>query len=317
VLRFGVLGCADIARRRVLPAMAALPGVEITAVASRDASRAEEVAGVFDCRAVHGYAQLLKRDDIHAVYVPLPVALHAAWVEAALRAGKHVLAEKPLTTDPARTARLLVLARERGLVLMENVMFVHHHQHTHVRGLVADGAIGELRVLHASFTIPAPPPGDIRHRAELGGGALLDIGLYPVRAALHLLGPGLRVAGAVLTTPPGHEVETSGAALLHTPDGVPAHLTFGMDHTYESRYTLRGTAGRLTVDRAFTPPPDHAPVLRLDRPSGPEELLLAPDDQVANTLTAFTSAVRAGRTPEDDCLRQAELLTAIRRCATR
>jgi dTDP-3,4-didehydro-2,6-dideoxy-alpha-D-glucose 3-reductase len=316
-VRFGVLGCAEIARRKVLPALSSLPGAGIAAVAGRDAGRAAEVARRHGCAAVHGYARLLERDDVDAVYVPLPAALHAEWVEAALLAGKHVLAEKPLTTDPAATARLLALARERGLALMENVMFVHHRQHARVRELVADGAIGELRALHASFTIPAPPAGDIRHRADLGGGALLDIGLYPVRAALHLLGPGLRVAGAVLTTPPGHEVETSGGALLHTPDGVAAHLAFGMDHAYESRVTLHGSLGRLTVGRAFTPPPDHAPVLRLERARGTEEIRLPPDDQVAATLTAFTAAVRSGHAPQDDCLRQAELLAEVRDAAVR
>lgn len=316
-LRIGVLGCADIARRRMMPTMRELPATELTAVASRDGARAAEVAGEFGCRPVAGYDALLARDDIDAVYVPLPAALHARWVESALRAGKHVLAEKPLTTEPARTRELLVLAAERGLVLMENVMFVHHGQHAAVRKLLADGAIGELRSFQATFTIPGLPDGDIRYRPELGGGTLWDNGVYPVRAALHFLGDGLRVIGATLDAGPGREVDTAGAALLRTPDGVSAQLSFGLDHGYRSVYEICGTRGRLTVDRAFTPPADHTPVLRLERGSGTELIELGADDQVTATLAAFAAAVREGTAAGHECLEQARLLDDIRRSASR
>lgn len=315
-LRFGTLGCAAFARRRMLPAMAAGPDTEVAAVASRDAAKAAETAARFGGTAVHGYAELLERDDVDAVYVPLPPALHAEWTEKALLAGKHVLAEKPLTTDAVRTGELFDLARDRGLVLMENVMFVHHSQHTVVARLVRDGAIGELRALHATFTVPRLPEDDIRYRRDLGGGALWDIGIYPVRAALHLLGDGLELIGAQLTTGAGREVDTAGAALLATPEGVAAQLTFGMDHSYRNTYELAGSEGRITVDRAFTPPADHRPVLRVERAAGTEELRLEPDDQVAGTLAAFVSAVRTGSLgPDRECRAQAALLGAIRASA--
>jgi NDP-hexose-3-ketoreductase len=321
-LRIGVLGCADIARRRVLPAIARVPEAELVAIASRDADRAAQTARRFGCRPVHGYAGLLELDDVDAVYLPLPAALHAEWVRAALSAGKHVLAEKPLTTEPARTAELLELARARDLVLMENVMFVHHAQHAVVARLLRDGAIGPLRAMQATFTIPALPDGDIRHQAELGGGALWDVGLYPVRAALHFLGPDLIVAGAVLSHGSGRRVDTSGAALLVTPEGLTATLLFGFEHAYRCRYELVGADGRITVDRAFTPPADHRPVVAIERPAGREEIRLEPDDQAANTVGAFVAAVRAGalaggRAPADDSLRQAWLLHELHRRAVR
>ncbi|NEE17571.1 Gfo/Idh/MocA family oxidoreductase, partial [Streptomyces sp. SID7499] len=190
-VRVGVLGTASIARRRLLPALAACPDTRLVAVASRAPATAEEAAAPYGCEAVEGYGALLARDDVDAVYVPLPAALHAPWVRAALTAGKHVLAEKPLSTDAATTGGLLALARDKGLVLSENVMFVHHARHAEVRRLIEDGAIGDVRAFHAAFTVPRPPDGDIRHSAGLGGGALGDMGVYPVRAALHLLGDGL------------------------------------------------------------------------------------------------------------------------------
>ncbi|WP_399930788.1 Gfo/Idh/MocA family protein [Streptomyces kanamyceticus] len=317
-VRIGVLGTAGIARRRMLPAFAACDVTEVAAVASRSAAKAAEQTARFGGVPVQGYAALLERDDVTAVYVPLPVALHAVWVERALLAGKHVLAEKPLTGDPARTRGLLALARARGLVLWENVMFVHHSQHAVVRRLVADGAVGAPRSLNAAFTIPALPPDDIRFDAGLGGGALLDVGLYPVRAALHLLGPGLEVAGAHLHRPAGLATETTGAVLLRGPGGVTAQLTFGIGCGYRSRYEISGAEGHLAVDRAFTPPADHRPVLRLERRGREELITLEAEDQVANAVRAFADAVRDPAGPDIDhrqTLRQALLLDAIRRTA--
>ncbi|MPY51115.1 Gfo/Idh/MocA family oxidoreductase [Streptomyces sp. K1PN6] len=312
------MGCAGIAVRRMLPAFEACPDIEIAAVASRDEAKARQVAERFGCRPVHGYAELLEQDDIQAVYVPLPAALHAEWTEAALTAGRHVLAEKPLTTDRHRTGELLDLARTRGLVLMENVMFVHHHRHEEVRRLVAEGAIGELRAFHAAFTIPPLPDGDIRYNAELGGGALADVGVYPLRAALHFLGHDLDLVGARLVQGPGRQVETSGAALLSTPGTVTAQITFGMEHAYRSSYELWGSEGSITVDRAFTPPADHVPVIGLNRGGTVEKIRLEPHDQVAATVAAFAAAVRTGTLPDTGAtLRQAELLDEIYRSASR
>ncbi|MFI1510077.1 Gfo/Idh/MocA family protein [Streptomyces sp. NPDC020597] len=296
-VRIGVLGCADIARRRVLPAFAADPGSRVVAVASRDGGRAREVADRFDCAAVTGYDRLIADPGVEAVYVPLPVALHAHWIERALRAGKHVLGEKPLTGDVDSTRRLFGLAAARGLVLAENFMFPCHPLHRRVRELLAGGAIGELRSFTGEFAIPAPPPGDVRYDAGLGGGALLDIAVNPLLAARFFLGPALTVCGARLRRHPVHGVDTGGAVLLAAPDGVTAQVVFGMEHAYRAGYELWGSAGRIRVERAYAPPADHCPVIRVERPEGVEELVLHPEDQFLAAVRAFSHAVRQSRPP--------------------
>lgn len=314
-VRLGVLGCADIAQRRILPALASVPGLTLAAIASRDAGRAEAAGRRYGCAAVTGYPALLRRDDVDAVYVPLPAALHAEWAEAALRGGKHVLVEKPIAGSVARARELVSLARARGLAVMENVMFVHHSQHAAVRALVAGGRIGELRQFSASFLIPRGAGDHVRFRPDLGGGALWELGVYPVRAALYFLGPGLEVVGATLSGGPRDAVKTSGAALLRTGAGVAVHLSFGIDHCYRSSYELTGSAGRITVDRAFTPPSGHAPVLRIANTDGGEaEHRLPPDDQVVNALTAFTQAAGRRSTPSpwaEETLQQTALLEGL------
>nr|WP_042193108.1 Gfo/Idh/MocA family oxidoreductase [Kibdelosporangium sp. MJ126-NF4]CEL20571.1 Myo-inositol 2-dehydrogenase [Kibdelosporangium sp. MJ126-NF4]CTQ89482.1 Myo-inositol 2-dehydrogenase (EC 1.1.1.18) [Kibdelosporangium sp. MJ126-NF4] len=311
-VRLGLIGCADIASRRVLPAVAAVPEIELAVVASRTLAKARAVTATFGGEAVEGYERLLDRDDIDAVYVPLPSGLHAHWVRRALDAGKHVLAEKPLTTDLAGTVELVSLAHAAGLVLRENFMFVHHSQHGHVLKLIADGAIGELRSFSATFAIPCRPPGDIRHLPELGGGALLDVGGYPLRAAQMLLGQDIEVVGASLRASRAYGVDVGGGVLVRRPDGVTGHLTFGLDDRYTSNYHLLGSTGRLSVDHVFTPPATHFPVVRVERQNHHEEFVLPADNQCVNAVAAFVRAVRTKQLADDTVVVQAGLVESSR-----
>lgn len=314
----GVLGCADVAWRRMLPAFLADPHVRLVAVASRTGERAAKFAAEFGCDAVVGYQNLLDRDDVDAIYLPLPSGLHAEWIRRALCAGRHVLTEKPATTSAEETADLVAMAAARGLVLMENFMFLHHTRHARVAELLAGGAVGALRSFHSTFTIPARPAGDIRLNPRLGGGALLDNGAYPVRAAQLLLGPDLEVAGAQLMTDHRHGVDVAGSALLYRPDGVTAQVTFGMDHHYLNDYHVHGSDGRLSVDRAFTPPAEPATEITVARRGGIERVPLPEQDQCANTVAAFAAAVRTGTCQDAGAMvRQAALIDEIREHARR
>ncbi|GIG63118.1 oxidoreductase [Longispora fulva] len=310
-VRVGVLGCSTFAVRRMLPAMARTPGLEIGAVASRTPARAEEVAGLFGARAT-GYEELLASPDIDVAYVPLPTGLHAEWIERALLAGKHVLGEKALTTSARDTARLVGLARAVDLVLEENFMFVHHPQHRVVRDWLADGRLGQPRVFSAAFGIPPRAAADVRYRPDLGGGALLDVGVYPIRATrLFLPGP-FEVLGADLRVDPATGVDTRGHVLLRSASGETAELSFGFEHSYRSSYHLWGDTGRAVVDRAYTPPPDEVQVPRLHGPDGVHEATVGPVDQAVAFLSDFADRVRSGRRTGADLLAQAELVDQIR-----
>ncbi|WP_199510891.1 Gfo/Idh/MocA family protein [Nucisporomicrobium flavum] len=291
-VRIGVLGGADIAWRRVLPALAAEPGARLVAVASRSYDKAVRFTERFGGDPVDGYERLLDRPDVDAVYVPLPAALHARWIRQALERGKHVLAEKPMTLAPGETAELLALARRRGLVLIENYMFTRHSQHQKVRQLLAAGVIGRPRAFFSAFTVPARPAGDIRLRADLGGGALADVGGYPISAACLILGRQFRVVGATLRRDPETNVDTSGTALLINDDGVPAQLLFGMEHAYHAAYEVWGSTGRLVLNHAFAPQAGHRPIVRIHDAQGVTERVLEADDQYRNTWRAFSHAVR-------------------------
>ncbi|MFD5829638.1 Gfo/Idh/MocA family protein [Lentzea sp. NPDC060358] len=315
-LRFGVLGCAEIAWRRTLPSLVSCEDARLVVVASRDADKAARFASRFGCEAAHGYESVLERDDVDAVYLPLPTGLHREWCAKALRAGKHVLVEKPVAVDHQEALELATLAERHGVALLENRGFAHHTQHDAVRKLVADGVIGELRGFTSTMGIPPPPRHDVRHRADLGGGALLDVGYYPVSAAQLFVHQDLRVLGAHLVRDDETGVDVSGEALLVSPNGVPAHLSFGMRHAYRTHYELWGSKGRIVLERPFSAPDHWQPVVRLERQDRSEQLTLPPCAQFTALFRAFATAVRSDPAHRaahlDPSVRAAALLTAIR-----
>ncbi|MGW7103656.1 Gfo/Idh/MocA family protein [Streptomyces sp. NPDC054838] len=319
-VRLGLLGCGDIAARRTLPALLRTPELTLVAVAARDPARAEAFAQRFGGTAAASYEALLERPDVEAVYLCLPTMLHARWAERALRAGKHVLVEKPLATGAADAERLFRLAGRRSLVLLENFMFLHHATQRTVSGLLASGRLGTVRTVSAAFTIPPRPDGDTRHDPAVGGGALLDNGVYPLRAALRFLGGGLSVAGAVLRRSERYGVDLSGSVLLAASDGAAAHVRFGMEHHYRSWYEVQGSAGTLSVDHVYTTAPEHAPVVRLAVGTDHGELRVPAEDHFESVLRYFAGAVRDGGAPGlpllgEESRRQAALLDEVRGAA--
>ncbi|MFD8256226.1 Gfo/Idh/MocA family protein [Streptomyces werraensis] len=291
-LRLGLLGCADIAARRTLPALLRTPHLRLAAVAARDTARAAAYADRFGGTPAASYDDLLARPDVDAVYLCLPTLLHARWAERALAAGKHVLVEKPLAASGADAQRLFELADGLGLVLLENFMFLHHGTHRKVTELLASGVLGPLRAVSAAFTIPPRPEGDLRLDPLLGGGALLDNGVYPLRAALRFLGCGLTVTGASLRHSTRLGVDLSGAVLLTAPGGATAQLRFGMEHHYRSWYEIQGGAGTLSVEHVYTTAADHAPVIRLVTGRDVREIPVAAQDHFEAVLRFFAAAVR-------------------------
>ncbi|MEU9078590.1 Gfo/Idh/MocA family protein [Kitasatospora sp. NPDC004745] len=310
----GIIGCADIAVRRALPAIRQSP-FHLVAVASRSQEKAKSVAAPFDCEAVAGYDRLLETPGVDAVYIPLPNSQHAEWAHRALSAGKHVLIEKPAVPSEETARSLVALAEERGLLIMENFAFLRHPQHELARSLLAEGAIGRLRAFNGAFGIPPTDPNGIKYQADLGGGALWEVGCYPVRAAQEYLGDSARVLGAGLEFDGGLGVDVSGVALLRGDDGVTANCSFGLSHSYRSTYDLWGSEGRLVLEWAFTPSRDARPVLRLQQRDR-ETLITAPaSDQFLGVFTAFHDAVRdpaARPAHHHELVRQAALMARIR-----
>jgi predicted dehydrogenase len=321
-VKFGVLGCAAVAKRHVIPAMKAVPSVELVAVASRTQEKASAYADEFDCLAVSRYDDLLSMPDIDAVYMPLPTGLHLEWANRALDAGKHVFIEKSLAYDLAEARSIVDKARCMGLLVKENYMFQYHSQQTVVRELMRT-QIGRVRLFRANFGFPPLPPDNFRYDRKLGGGSLLDAGGYVLKA-LEVFFPECkpRVRAATLTID-DCGVDIAGAVMVDMEcDGqcIPAHLAFGFDHHYQCNIEIWGSHGKLSTDRTFTAGANFSPSIRVETAAGIESQLLPSDNHFRNILYQFTTSVLSvqDHTAEyESILKQAVLQDDVRRLASR
>jgi NDP-hexose-3-ketoreductase len=315
-LKMGAIGCGAFARRAMLPGMVDCPDVDLVAVASRAEDKAREFAGLFHCEPVVGYSELLERDDIEAVYMPLPTGLHEEWVVKALEAGKHVLVEKSFAETRESAERMLEPARRKGLLVLENFLFPRHAQYAWVKDALARGEIGETLLFRSTFAFPHLSRDNIRYNRQLGGGALLDIGTYGLKASQLFLGDDLELLGAALRYDPEAGVDVSGDVMLRNPAGVVAQFSFGFGCFYQCNYELLGTEGKLTLDRAYSPPPGFRPHAILERQDFRQEITLPADNHYVNMCAYFAQAVRAGDDFDrlhGEMLRQAGYLEAIRK----
>ena len=255
-VKWGVLGVANIAVQKVVPAMQRGEASEIAAIASRDLARAREAAERLGIgRAYGSYDELLADPGIEAVYNPLPNELHVPWTKKALEAGKHVLCEKPIGLD-ANEARSLIEARERaGKLVAEAFMVRYHPQWRRARELVGAGTIGAVGAIQTFFSYRLLDPENVRNRPP-GGGGLYDIGCYAIVTARYIFGAEPTRVVATLDRDPNFRTDRLVSAILEFPGG--RHLTFSAatQLSGHQRVSIVGEEGRIEVAVPFNAPPD-------------------------------------------------------------
>ena len=313
------MGCASIAERLVVPAIKQIPAIELVAIASRDAEKAVKYAAMFGCEAVCGYEELLRRQDIHAIYMPLPTGLHFSWAMKALDAGKHVFLEKSLASNYSQARKLIAKAKKKQLLIKENYMFEYHAQQAIVRNLIRT-RLGVVRIFRASFGFPPLEPANFRYDPQLGGGALLDAGGYVLKAGsvffpthtAQVLSANLNYGGCM--------VDIAGSAMLSlnlADESISSQIAFGFDHHYQCKIEVWGSSGILTTNRTFTAGPGFVPKVQLESAHGTELISLPSDNHFIRILEHFVKVVNEQRY---DCeylaiLRQAQLQDSFRRAA--
>ncbi|MBZ0265843.1 Gfo/Idh/MocA family oxidoreductase [bacterium] len=315
VLRFGLIGCSSIARKAFIPSIDTVKNAKVTVAASRSLEKAEEFAGLIDGKAVTGYDNLLERDDIDAVYISTPLSQHAEWAIKAANAGKHVLCEKTMAMDVQQTQEILEAVKKNRVTLLEGFAYRFHSQHQYLKEAVKEGKIGEPFHLQAWFGIPPRPDNDIRYKKNLGGGALMDVGTYPVHVARFFFGEEPENIHATMSSSETHEVEIRGAAQFNFSGGKTAHLAFGMNNFYRNMYTVWGSEGSISLTRAFSIPPTHTPELILEQQANHEVIPLQPDDPFGRMIEAFVAEVEGKSLQSEwnlDALYHAKALEEIR-----
>ncbi|WP_337175817.1 Gfo/Idh/MocA family oxidoreductase [Paludisphaera sp.] len=324
-LRWGLLGCARICRRGLIPGIRASESGEVAAIASRDVATARAWADEFGIATARGsYEALVADPGVDAVYIPLPNELHKPWALKAADAGKHVLCEKPLALDVDEARAMAAHCRDRGVLLMEAFMWRHQPRTLEVKRMVDAGAIGRLGLVRASFSFPIDPA-DWRLDPARGGGPLWDVGCYGVNAARLFAGAEPdRVEAVGRFAPNG--VDLGVAASLRFPNGVLATVDCAFDQPFVCRYELVGTTGSIVVPDAFLPPAS-GPIATLrtmevasDAGEGVdryETLTFDAVDQYAAMVDSFARSVAAGslEAPAEDGVAQMDVLNRILRAA--
>src|ERR1700684_2945 len=255
-VRWGVLSTAGIGLKKVVPAMQKGDWTEVTAIASRDLHRAEEAAHTLGIGKAYGsYEELLADPLIEAVYNPLPNQLHVPWSIKAAEAGKHVLCEKPLSLTVAEARKLLAVRDRMGVKIGEAFMVRTHPQWLRARQLVASGRIGQLRSALGFFSYFNNDPSNIRNIPEYGGGALMDIGCYPITTSRFMFGEEpSRVLGLV-ERDPQMKVDRLTSAILDFPSGQSTFTCSTQLVPYQRSHFL-GTRGRIEIEIPFNAPND-------------------------------------------------------------
>lgn len=314
-LRWGVLSTAKIGRTKVIPAIQTSAFGTVTAIASRSQESADKAARELGIeKAYASYEALLADPDIDAIYNPLPNHLHVPWSIKALRAGKHVLCEKPvgLNTDDAK--RLLDEAEDHPhLVAMEAFMYRFHPQWRKALELVQQGVIGKVKSVHSQFSYNNHEPDNIRNKIDMGGGALMDIGCYCISLSRWLFGEEPEKVLAHITPFEDYEVDCLISGLLQFPAGT---ATFTAATKIEGSQFVEavGERGKIRIPVPFSPEADTATHIILTRDHLSEEIAIPPADHYREMADALASAVFANQpapTPLTDAMQNMRIIDAL------
>ncbi|MDZ4821302.1 MAG: Gfo/Idh/MocA family oxidoreductase [Planctomycetota bacterium] len=294
MIRFGILGCARISRRGLIPGIQNSQKAKLTAIASRDRSTAQQWAAEFSIPRAHGsYEELLADPTVDAVYIPLPNEMHLPYVDAAAKAGKHILCEKPLALNEEEAQRMVEVASNFGVQLMEAFMWRHHPRVTKARELLAAGRIGELRLVKMDFSFQLNPS-DWRADPKRGGGALFDLGCYGINAARLFSGmEPIESRGWTVFSKSG--VDMTSGIQIRFPNNVQALIDCSFECPDRNRIEIVGTGGSIELRNGVLP--QEGDGLILTTSTGSETIFVQHADQYAEQVNAFCTAIQTGKLP--------------------
>ncbi len=332
-VKIGIICPSEIAFRRFMPAVKECDEAEYIGVAyasadewfgtaaadsriiEREANKAQSFKTEYGGKVFSSYTELIKSDEVDAVYLPLPPALHFKWARLALESGKHIFLEKPSTTSAADTKELIALAEEKELAVHENYMFAFHKQIEEIKEIITSGRLGDVRLYRIAFGFPQRAAGDFRYNKSLGGGALLDCGGYTLKLASMLLGESAEIKYSQLNSTDGFDVDIYGSAALVNDTGVTAQVSFGMDNSYKCDLEVWGSKGTLSTGRILTAPAGFEPVAEIKTADGRETISLPADDTFKKSIIHFCKCVNDNDVRKENykmIVKQAELVDKVK-----
>ena len=317
-LRFGIIGCSRIAKRSVIPAIIKSEFAELEIIGSRSTDKANEFAKEFNCEKFGTYEDVISDNSVDVVYISTPIGTHAEWSNKTTAAGKHVYVEKSSTYDLKTAKEMVESAKENNVRLMEGFMFRFHPQHQKVKELIKEGKIGEVKSFNGIFGFPAFPEGDIRYDS----GFLLDSGCYPICASRMIFDEEPLGVSCIQKMIPESSVDVGGSAILFYENGKTATITYSNGSYYQAKYEVWGTDGVISLDRAYSVPPDFTTKVTLEYNTEnnwdgrrTETFDIEPKDHFLEMLDTFcmeiTGTKKAPFNFEQELLNQAKVMFAV------
>lgn len=290
VINIAIIGCSAIADKTVLPTIKGNRNFNLVMVGSRSKEKGEQFAAKYNCD-FGSYQDVLDAPNIDAVYVSVPTGLHYEWGLKVLKANKHLLLEKPFTATLVQAEEIINYAKSANLVAMEGLAYVYHPYFIKLKEILDQNTIGEVKLLQSAFGFPKLPLTDIRNQKNIGGGAILDNLIYPLSAALLLVGTNYRKINYHLNIDNELGIDESGALRIDW-ENRSAHLNYGFGFFYKNTIEIWGSLGTITIDRAFTKPADSVAEIVIKNLSGNEVITVPAANQFHLMLNAFYSKMQ-------------------------
>ena len=321
-LKLGIIGCSRIAKCSIIPAIIKSEFAELEIIGSRSIDKAKKFASEFNCKKFGTYEDIISDDSVDAVYISTPIDTHSEWSNKATAAGKHVYVEKSSTYDLNTAIKMVESAKQNNVRLMEGFMFRFHPQHQKVKELIKYGRIGEVKSFNGIFGFPSFPEDDIRYNS----GFLYDSGCYPICASRMIfdeepLGIFCKQKKIPRKDNPESFVDIEGSAILFYENGKTATITYSNGSYYQAKYEVWGTDGVISLDRAYSVPPDFTTkvTLQYNRENNwngkqNETFEIEPKDHFLEMLDAFcmeiTGTKKASFNFEQELINQAKVMFA-------
>ena len=340
MIKLGVLCPSEIAIRRFMPALEksnkfTFVGVGVNSVEERfgdkkpdeitvqkmlnlEKNKAYKFVNQYGGSIFNSYEEVVTSNNIDAVYIPLPPALHFRWAKRALENGKHVLVEKPATIDVDDTKELIKIAQNKNLALHENYMFTFHKQLEEIDDIIKSGEIGEVRLYKISFGFPRRTKDDFRYNKLLGGGALIDAGGYTLKYASRLLGNNIKILCSSINYTNEFEVDLFGSGTIINSAGDVAQISYGMDNDYKCELEVWGSKGTIWSGRVLTAPVDFVPTVKLKKNNIEEIRKLSSDDSFFKSVNYFYECINSDTIRSEsynNIIRQSKLVDEFRKKA--
>jgi predicted dehydrogenase len=314
-IKLGVIGCSNISKKSVLPAIQSSINAEISIIGSRSADKAKSYSQLFSCEKFGNYQDVLDSKETDAVYISLPIGLQKEWVSKAAEQGKNIICEKSATDSFESAKEMISICKSNEVRLMEGFMFRFHPQQKKVKEIINQNQLGDIFSFHGEYGFPMPSDNDIRLNPELGGGVLNDAGCYPVCASRILFDDEPLQVSCNLYKNEKSSVDLKFSGMLIYPKNRIASMHVGYDMHFKSTYDIWGNKGKLHLSRAYNVPPNQKTLITLDT-NQISKIEIDAIDHFQKMINAFCSELQGNKIVdynfEDDLLKQARTMEALR-----